>query len=97
MSIKNQLFESFVKGVGKTVAALSVFSIIGSVYFISNKYYTTTKKRNEYEMRTYNNTQTDNSVYHDIEPQNETIQMVDVENKKPSKEEDVDYRKIFNF
>lgn len=70
MTIKQQLFNSFVKGIGKTVGTAMVFGFIGSVlYMYSNTYlYTTKEKTNQknrnvqadIQMSNINNDETEN-------------------------------------
>lgn len=66
MTIKQQLFNSFIKGIGKTVGTAMVFGFIGSVvYMYSNtKLYVnkeTTNVQDDLQMSNVHNNETDNS------------------------------------
>lgn len=102
MTIKSQLIESFIKGVGKSIAAITVFGVIGGIYYVSQTYINNnyTKQKHEYEMKTFNNTSTQTQE-HDQEETEELdsdieSNILQMEEIKPVDRKH-DYKKIFSY
>lgn len=99
MTIKQQLFNSFVKGIGKTLGTTIVIGFIGSVFYMysNTKLYTTKEKTtndkettNENENHDIQMSNVNNDETHDNETQDTKTNYEDLENVVNSK-----YKNLF--
>lgn len=88
MTVKQELFNSFVKGIGKTIGTTVVIGFIGTVFYMysNTKLYTTKEKttndkettnvEDDIQMSNVNNNETDNNETHDTKTNYEDLENV---------------------
>jgi hypothetical protein len=92
MSIKEQLFKSFIKGIGKTTGTVAIFGIIGCAWYYYTKPNSSvqTEKKNEEQ----------DIVLEDIGESNESESRDEIEELedivKENLKQERNYRKIFD-
>jgi hypothetical protein len=100
MSIREQLFTSFIKGIGKTSGTVTVFGLLGAAWYLYNKgtNYSLTKRNNE-ETTTENEEivlqEVEQETENDLE--SETIKdELNGEQKKSRSKQSQNFRRIFD-
>jgi hypothetical protein len=88
MTIKQQLFNSFVKGIGKTVGTAIVFGFIGTVFYMySNKQYK--QKTNEQKTNEQTTNEQATNVSNDIQMSKVNNNETETDNNTETDVEDI--------
>jgi hypothetical protein len=100
MSIREQLFTSFIKGIGKTSGAVTIFGLLGATWYFYNK------NTNSLTIgRKEKTTETGDIVLHEVELESETegqstqdeiTNVLENFENNVSKNTKRDFRKIFD-
>ena len=97
MSIREQLFTSFIKGIGKTSGTVTVFGLLGAAWFLYNKgtNYSLTKTNIEETTTTEN----EEIVLQEVEQETENELNGELENgelEKSRSKQSQNFRRIFD-